>query len=110
MNRSPSVKKYVDVGGGLGGPLVQDKVWFFAATRRLDRSGDERRIGRVVQHHQDLAVGQQSPVRRRPGLHVIRNRRTTDSQSPQQIRQHRGTRVMFKADADNIIKYFLPNG
>ena len=27
-----------------------------------------------------------------------------------QIRQHRGTRVMFKADGDNIIKYFLPNG
>jgi large subunit ribosomal protein L35 len=27
-----------------------------------------------------------------------------------QIRQHRGTRVMFKADGDNIVKYFLPNG
>ena len=27
-----------------------------------------------------------------------------------QIRQHRGTRVMFKTDGDNIIKYFLPNG
>ena len=27
-----------------------------------------------------------------------------------QIRQHRGTRVMFKADGDNIIQYFLPNG
>jgi large subunit ribosomal protein L35 len=27
-----------------------------------------------------------------------------------QIRQHRGTRVLFKADGDNIIKYFLPNG
>ena len=27
-----------------------------------------------------------------------------------QIRQHRGTRVMFKADGDNIIKFFLPNG
>jgi large subunit ribosomal protein L35 len=26
-----------------------------------------------------------------------------------QIRQHRGTRVMFKADGDNIKKYFLPN-
>ena len=38
LNKSPSVKKYVDVGGGVGGPLVQDKVWFFAATRRLDRS------------------------------------------------------------------------
>ena len=27
-----------------------------------------------------------------------------------QIAQHRGTRVMFKTDGDNIIKYFLPNG
>jgi large subunit ribosomal protein L35 len=26
-----------------------------------------------------------------------------------QIRQHRGTRVMFKADGDNVKKYFLPN-
>jgi large subunit ribosomal protein L35 len=27
-----------------------------------------------------------------------------------QIRQDRGTRVLFKTDGDNIIKYFLPNG
>ena len=27
-----------------------------------------------------------------------------------QIRQLRGTRVMFKADGDNVKKYFLPNG
>jgi len=27
-----------------------------------------------------------------------------------QIRQHRGTRVMFKADGENIVKFFLPNG
>jgi len=27
-----------------------------------------------------------------------------------QIRQHRGTRVMFKTDGDNIVKFFLPNG
>jgi large subunit ribosomal protein L35 len=27
-----------------------------------------------------------------------------------QIRDHRGTRVMFKTDGDNIRKYFLPNG
>ena len=26
LNKSPSVKKYVDVGGGVGGPLVQDKA------------------------------------------------------------------------------------
>ena len=27
-----------------------------------------------------------------------------------QIRDHRGTRVLFKADGDNVKKYFLPNG
>jgi large subunit ribosomal protein L35 len=26
------------------------------------------------------------------------------------IREHRGTRVLFKTDGDNIKKYFLPNG
>jgi large subunit ribosomal protein L35 len=26
------------------------------------------------------------------------------------IREHRGTRVLFKSDGDNIKKYFLPNG
>jgi large subunit ribosomal protein L35 len=27
-----------------------------------------------------------------------------------QILQNRGTRVMFKSDGDNIVKFFLPNG
>ena len=27
-----------------------------------------------------------------------------------QIRNHRGTNVLFKTDGDNIKKYFLPNG
>ena len=27
-----------------------------------------------------------------------------------QIRNHRGTRVMFKADGDNVKKFLLPNG
>ena len=26
------------------------------------------------------------------------------------IREHRGTRVMFKTDGDNVKKYWLPNG
>ena len=26
------------------------------------------------------------------------------------IREHRGTKVLFKSDGDNIKKYFLPNG
>ena len=27
-----------------------------------------------------------------------------------QIRNHRGTDVLFKTDGDNIVKFFLPNG
>ena len=38
LDKSPSVKKYVDAGGGLGGPIRKDKLWFFSATRHLDRS------------------------------------------------------------------------
>jgi large subunit ribosomal protein L35 len=30
--------------------------------------------------------------------------------SNKQIRNLRGTNVLFKSDGDNIIKYFLPNG
>ena len=30
--------------------------------------------------------------------------------TPKQIRDHRGTRVLFKTDGENVIKYFLPNG
>jgi large subunit ribosomal protein L35 len=30
--------------------------------------------------------------------------------SKKQIRQLRGTNVLFKTDGDNIKKYFLPNG
>ena len=30
--------------------------------------------------------------------------------STKQIREHRGTKVLFKTDGDNIKKYFLPYG
>ena len=30
--------------------------------------------------------------------------------TPKQIRNLRGTRVLFKTDGDNVKKYFLPNG
>jgi len=30
--------------------------------------------------------------------------------STKQIRDHRGTKVLFKTDGDNIKKYWLPNG
>ena len=30
--------------------------------------------------------------------------------TPKQIRDRRGTNVLFKTDGDNVKKYFLPNG
>ena len=39
-----------------------------------------------------------------------RKRHGMIKRTTKQIRQLRGTRVMFKADGDNIIQYFLPNG
>ena len=38
LNKGPSVRKYYDVGGGLGGPIMRDRLWFFGAGRREDRS------------------------------------------------------------------------
>ncbi|HYR85593.1 MAG TPA: carboxypeptidase regulatory-like domain-containing protein [Terriglobia bacterium] len=38
LNGAPSVRKYYDVGGGFGGPIKRDKLWFFTAFRREDRS------------------------------------------------------------------------
>jgi large subunit ribosomal protein L35 len=39
-----------------------------------------------------------------------RKRHGMIKRSKKQIRQLRGTNVLFKSDGDNIIKYFLPNG
>jgi hypothetical protein len=38
LTAAPSVREYYDVGGGLGGPIKRDKVWFFASGRWEDRS------------------------------------------------------------------------
>ncbi len=38
LTGAPSVRKYYDVGGGFGGPIKRDKLWFFIAFRREDRS------------------------------------------------------------------------
>ena len=38
LTAAPSVRRYYDVGGGLGGPLKRDRLWFFTASRREDRS------------------------------------------------------------------------
>ena len=38
VNSLASVRKFYDVGGGLGGPLIKDKLWFYGAYRKLFRS------------------------------------------------------------------------
>jgi Carboxypeptidase regulatory-like domain len=38
LTQAPSVKSYHDIGGGLGGPIRQDKLWFFTAGRVEDRA------------------------------------------------------------------------
>jgi hypothetical protein len=38
LTAAPSVRKYYDVGGGVGGPIKKDRLWFFGASRREDRS------------------------------------------------------------------------
>src|SRR5436309_6289942 len=38
LTAAPSVRRYYDVGAGLGGPIKHDKLWFFSAWRREDRS------------------------------------------------------------------------
>jgi len=35
---APSVRGYYDLGGGAGGPIKRDKLWFFSASRAEDRS------------------------------------------------------------------------
>src|SRR5206468_839656 len=37
LNASTAVKMYTDFGGGLGGPIKKDKLWFYYANRKLDR-------------------------------------------------------------------------
>src|SRR5713226_7193848 len=36
LTAAPSVRRYYDVGGGMGGPITRDKLWFFTAGRRED--------------------------------------------------------------------------
>src|SRR5438874_5494080 len=38
LTAAPSGRRYYDVGGGLGGPIKRDTLWFFVASRREDRS------------------------------------------------------------------------
>ena len=38
LNAAPSVRSYYDVGGGIGGPIRQDRLWFFASAKAEDRS------------------------------------------------------------------------
>jgi hypothetical protein len=38
LTSAPSVREYYDLGGGIGGPIQRDKLWFFASARWEDRS------------------------------------------------------------------------
>jgi hypothetical protein len=38
LQAAPSIRRYGDVGGGVGGPIKRDKLWFFASARWEDRS------------------------------------------------------------------------
>ncbi|MBM3820889.1 MAG: TonB-dependent receptor [Acidimicrobiia bacterium] len=39
--RQPAaIRRLFDVGGGVGGPVVRDKVWFFASSRYFETSND----------------------------------------------------------------------
>jgi hypothetical protein len=38
LNKAPSVRSYYDIGGGLGGPIKRDRLWFFTAAKAEDRS------------------------------------------------------------------------
>jgi hypothetical protein len=38
VTKGGGVRRYYDVGGGMGGPIRRDKLWFFSAARWEDRS------------------------------------------------------------------------
>ena len=38
LTKAGAVRRYYDVGGGVGGPIKQNKLWFFSAARYEDRS------------------------------------------------------------------------
>ena len=38
LTKAGAVRRYYDVGGGFGGPIKQNKLWFFSAARYEDRS------------------------------------------------------------------------
>jgi len=74
-----------------------------AAQRRFKPNAQtENQIGRqkAFQDHRD----------RQSGLCAKGQTPRNDQTHPKQIRNLRGTNVLFKSDGDNIIKFFLPNG
>jgi large subunit ribosomal protein L35 len=91
------------------------------STGTLDRC-DDRRIGRGPsapgQESQMPKIKTKSGAKKRfkvtAGGKVLyqqsRKRHGMIKRTKKQIRQLRGTNVLFKTDGDNIKKYFLPNG
>lgn len=37
LNAAASLKSYYDVGGGVGGPIKRDTLWFFGSAKAEDR-------------------------------------------------------------------------
>jgi hypothetical protein len=73
-----------------------------ATQKREQNAQAEDEIGRqkALQDHWDRQ-GRLRPVGKRHGMIKRTNK---------QIRNLRGTNVLFKTDGDNVKKFFLPNG
>ncbi len=73
-----------------------------------------RVLNNVLSHFKERGANPSAlrrPISRRTASRpAIGLRESAVSISTKQIRDHRGTKTLFKTDGDNIIKYFLPNG
>jgi large subunit ribosomal protein L35 len=82
------------------------------------RAGRARAAGMPVQETQMPKIKTKSGAKKRfkvtGGGKVLyqqsRKRHGMIKRTKKQIRQLRGTNVLFKTDGDNVKKYFLPNG
>jgi large subunit ribosomal protein L35 len=91
-----SISTLIDITGGPGSPQIVRPEQESQMPKIKTKSGAKKRFkitatGKVLYAHS----------RKRHGM-IKRTKK--------QIRQLRGTAVLFKTDGDNIKKYFLPNG